>query len=250
VTYAPIADDLPVELAFLAQEHDPAGGCGSAACSPGGGGQARAGGVEEIGDGYRVFVGAGDVGQPDVLTASLARSVGALVLDEGGEEVDRETASETAEIAAVACGFGVLLANGAAVWAKSCGGLRMARATALSVEETAVALALFVTVHGIAESEARAHLQPTQREAFDLALAWALSNPLVVGALREHPAVLEAGVFDIEPARGLLGRWLHNRKLEKEMRPGPVAARPAQSEQQRRRFEEARALVDEVFGGE
>ena len=64
---------------------------------------------------------------------------GALVLHEAGEESTMATGPE-AEIAAVACGLGVLLANGASVWAKSCGGLRMAQATVLSVEEAAVAL--------------------------------------------------------------------------------------------------------------
>jgi hypothetical protein len=250
MTYAPIADDLPVELAFVGDEQAQAAGCGSIACGSVAAPGVRLRGVEERDGGYRVFVAVADAGHPDLLATSLARSVGALVLGEAGEQVAVEAAPETAEIAAVACGFGVLLANGAAVWAKSCGGLRMACATALSVEETAVALALFVAVHGVKESDAHAHLQATQREALDLALAWAASNPLLVGALRDRPAVLEAGVFDVEPARGLFGRWLHQRKIDKEMRPKPAAARPAPSDAQKRRFEEARALVDEVFGGE
>ncbi|MGA7123181.1 MAG: hypothetical protein WBY94_23980 [Polyangiaceae bacterium] len=251
MTYAPIADDLPIELAFLATDDGAsATGCGSIACGSGPGIRPPARGVEELGDGYRVFVTAADVGHPELLTTSLARSVGALVLSEAGEEVDAEVATETAEVAAIACGFGVLLANGAAVWAKSCGGLRMASATALSVEEAAVALALFVTVHDVKESEARAPLHTTQREALDLALAWVASNPLLVEGLRESPAILEGGMFDIEPVRGLVGRWLHKRRMERELRASPVPAKPASSEEQRRRFEEARALVDEVLGGE
>jgi hypothetical protein len=250
IAYAPIADDLPVELAFLASEGESPAGCGSIACGSDGGVGPGVRAVEEIEDGYRVFVTAADVGHPDLLTASLARSVGALVLGEAGEKVDRMREAPTAEIAAIACGFGVLLANGAGVWAKSCGGLRMARATALSVEETTVALALFAVVHDVAESTARTHLNATQREAFDLAFVWAASNPSLVGALRDAPAALCGGIFDIEPARGLLGRWLHKRKLEREMRPVRVTALPRRSEEQRRRFEEARALVDEVLGGQ
>jgi hypothetical protein len=248
MTYAPVADDLPVELAFLAAD-DQAGGCGSAACGSGGGPGlgVRARGVEELDEGYRMFVAASDVGHPELLTTSLARGVGGLVLGEAAEAVDLEAAAETAEIAAIACGFGVLMANGAAVWGKSCGGLRLACATALSVEETTVALALFVSLHDIKESEARADLHTTQREAFDLALAWAQSNPLLVETLRDRPALLEAGVFDIEPARGLFGRWLHKRKLERDLRPAPPSAKPARSDEQKRRFEEARALVDEVL---
>ncbi len=246
VMYAPVADDLRIELVFFAEGGgSSAAGCGSVACASGAGFDVRARGVEEVQDGYRVFVATADVGHADRLTASLARSVGALVLAEAGEEIG----AETAEISAVACGFGVLLANGAAVWAKSCGGLRMACATALSVEKIAVALALFVAVHAIDESEARAHLHATQREALDRALAWTASNPLLTEALRHHPARLEAGAFQIEPVRGLLGRWLHHRRMDREMRAAP-ATQPARSEEQRRRFEEARALVDEVLGGE
>ncbi|MGH7296472.1 MAG: hypothetical protein ACRELB_16160, partial [Polyangiaceae bacterium] len=172
--------------------------------------------------------------------------VGALVLLEAGEEL--EDGDE--EIAAVACGFGVLLAEGAAVWAKSCGGLRMAQATSLPVGEVTVALALFVAVHGLKASQARANLGATQREAFDLAAAWAESNPLLVEALRDHPATLEAGHIDLEPVRGLLGRWLHKRKVDRELRAPVVSAAAPVSEDKRRRLEEARALVDEVLGGE
>jgi len=241
--YAPVADDLGIELAFLAPDEDNAGGCGSRACGSARGASSRPT-VEELEDGYRVFVSVTDVGNPDVLTTSLARVVGALVLHEAGEEVD----PGDEEIAAVATGFGVLLANGAAVWAKSCGGLRMAQATALPVEEVAVALALFAAVHGVRASAVREHLGATQREAFDLAAAWAESNPLLVESLRDRPAVLASGAIDLEPVRGPLGRWLHRRKLDKELQ-APVAVAPI-SDEKRRRLEEARALVDEVLGGE
>jgi hypothetical protein len=248
--YSPVSDDLGIELAFAEPAADHAGGCGSLACGPTGGGGAR-GGVQELQDGYRVVVATTDVGNPDVLTTSLARSVGALALLEAGEAGEEADPAE-AEIVAVACGFGVLLANGAAVWAKSCGGLRMAQATVLGVEELSVALALFVAIHGTRPSEARSSLGATQREALDLAEAWVESNPLLVETLRERPALLEAGVFDIEPIRGIVGRWLHRRKVAAEMRaPVPASATTAPvSDERRRRLEEARALVDEVLGGE
>jgi hypothetical protein len=252
IGYSPVADDLGIELAFFAPEDGAghAGGCGSLACGSGGGrgGDARAAMplVQELDDGYRVLVAVNDVSNPDVLTTSLARSVGALVLLEAGQPVD----PGEDEIAAVACGFGVLLANGAAVWAKSCGGLRMAQATVMPVEELAATLALFVAVHGIKPGLARAKLGATQCETFDEAQAWVESNPLLVETLRDRPALLESGVFDIEPVRGMLGRWLHKRKLDKEMAaPASNAASPI-SDDKRRRLEEARALVDEVLGGE
>jgi hypothetical protein len=249
MSYTPLAEDLGVELAFLAPDENHSGGCGSAACgTPGGGGAGANPLVQELDDHYRVFVAVTDVGNPDVLTASLARTVGALLLHEAGEEVE-DAAGPESEVAAVACGLGVLVASGAAVWAKSCGGLRMAQATVMSVEEAAVALALFVAVHGVKASAASSNLGATQREAFDLAVAWTESNPDLVEALRDRPELLESGLFQMEPVRGLLGRWLHKRNVEKERAPAPAQAAPI-SEDKRRRLEEARALVDEVLGGE
>jgi len=250
MTYAPIASDLRIELSLTADDASPANGCGSGACGAGRGHASRPRHVEELSDGYRVFVGASDLSHPDLLTASLARSVGAIVIHEASEESDGEDAASMAEVAAAVCGLGVVLTNGAAVWGKSCGGLRLASATAMSVEEAAVALSLFVAVHEVDESQARKHLNATQREAFDVASGWTASNPLIVGALRERPALLETGIFSIEPVRGLLGRWLHMRRIERETRAAPTAAKTSRSEAQMRRFDEVRALVDEVLGEE
>ena len=246
MSYTPLAEDLGVEIAFLEPEGDRAGGCGSSACAPAGGTAVQRG-VEEHDDHYRVFVAVADVGAPEVLTASLARTVGALVLAEAGAE-HGEIAGSEAELAAVACGLGVLIASGAAVWAKGCGGLRVAQATVLSVEEATVALALFTAIHGVKPSAAGAKLGATQREAFDHAFAWTESNPALVTALRDQPELLEAGLFQLEPVRGLLGRWLHKRQLDNEGPPG-ARAEPV-SDDRRRRLAEARALVDEVMGGE
>lgn len=252
MTYAPLAADLGIELAFVAPEgNDHSGGCGSAACGSGGGaggGARRLTCVDELEDGYRLRIAVNDVSNPEVLTAILARAVGELVLHEAGEGVDDPA---DAEIAAAACGLGVILANGAAVWAKSCGGLRMAQATALPVDEAVVPLVLFVAMHGAKRSAAVAHLHATQREAYDLAEVWVESNPKLVEGLRAHPALLEGGLFSMEPARGLVGRWLHNRKVEKERKvEGSATAAPALTEEKRRRLAEARALVDEVLDGE
>jgi hypothetical protein len=210
--YSPVADDLGVELAFVMPEERGGGGCGSAAC--GAGGSPARSSVEELDNGYRVWVPAADVAHADLLSTSLARAVGSMVLAEAGEEMD---AGEE-EIAAVACGFGVLLANGASVWAKSCGGLRMAQATTLAVEEIAVALALFVAIHQLRTSVARGHLGATQREALDVATAWVESNPRLVEGLRDHPSSLTDGRFDLEPVRGLLGRWMRQRQVDRELR--------------------------------
>jgi len=243
IHYAPIRDDLGIELAFVEPATDRAGGCGSLACESGSPAAGRALDVQELDLGYRVFVEVADVANAEALAGSLSRAVGALVLYEAGDPVD----APTSEIAAVACGFGVLLCNGAAVWAKACSGLRLARTTVLSVEEVAVALALFLAAHGTKASSAFAFLGSTQRAAFDTANDWVASNPLLVETLRERPGALETGTFDLEPLRGPMGRWLHKRKLEKELRPVQVTA-PRMTDERRRRLDEARALVDEAEG--
>ena len=238
--YAPLSSEIGVDLAVFEPEEGRAGGCGSSACGTGAGGRPAGGSVQELESGSRVLLSATDLGNPDVLAASLARSMGALVLHEAGEAVD----AQTSEIAAVVCGFGVLLANGAAVWAKACGGLRMAQATVLPVEEIAVALALFVAVHGPGASKARKHLGATQREAFEVASDWVDSNPWLVESMRDEPRRLESGSLDLEPVRGPLGQWLHKRRLEKAMRVQPKTAAPSMTDERRRRIEEVSALLD------
>jgi hypothetical protein len=259
--YAPVSAELAVELAFFVPAEGHAGGCGSAACGPGGeaGGGLAAASVQELDDGYRVVVSATDVGTPALLGASLSRSIGSLILHEAGEPVARPSArsvtarpsdpamtwTEETEMAAIVAGFGVLLANGAAVWAKSCGGLRMAQATLLPIEEIAVGLALFVAVHRCDASRARKHLGLTQREAFEVASDWVDSNPMLVDSLRDHPDALSGGAFDLEPIRGIFGQWLHKRKIESAMRV-PVRRPSSMSDERRRRIEEVAALLDET----
>ena len=240
VEHSPLSEGIGIELAFLPPDEGAGGGCGSVACGTGAGDRHDVS-VHEMEDGYRVFVSSADVSQPDVLAASLARSIGALVLHEAGETAG----AGTSEIAAIVCGFGVLLANGASVWAKACSGLRMAQATVLSVEEVTVALALFAAVHECPASPVRKHLGVTQREALDVAQDWVDSNPMLVESLRDRPEALASGAFDLEPVRGVLGQWLHRRGLEKAMRARPGAA-PPMTEERRRRVAEVSALLDDV----
>jgi len=243
ISYAPISDDLGIELAFI-EPDDAHGGCGSPSCNSDAPAALRARTVEELDHGYRVFLVTSQVADPDMLAGSLSRSVGSLVLHEANEEAE----PAMSELAAVACGFGVLVANGAAVWAKGCGGLRMSRATALDVDEVAVALALFFGIHQKATSAARSHLRATQRAAFEEAVDWVDSNPVLVEGLRDRPMMLEKGAFDLEPVRGPFGRWLRKRRTQREQAlPSPVATAPAMTEDRRRRFAEAQALVDEVM---
>jgi hypothetical protein len=247
VGHSPVADDLPLELAFRIAEDEDGGGCSSGACHAPGAEVVAKSGVEETPSGYRVVLEAPALRHLDALAASLARAVGALVLF----EVNEDASAARSEVAAIACGFGVLVTNGAAVWSKSCGGLRMARSTALSVEEAAVGLALFVALHGERPAKARKYLGASQREAFAGACDWVDSNPELVERLHERPSTLASSTIEIEPVRGIVGNWLHRRAVKRQNRVPPqlrVAPSPPLSDEKRRRLEEARALVDDVFG--
>ena len=243
VAHSPVSDDVAVELVVVG----PGGGagCGSPGCDSAGTAVLRP--VEELEEGYRLFVAAEHLGHSDLLAASFARNIGAVALLEAGDPNPRAV---EAELVAVACGFGVLLSNGAAAWSKGCGGLRMASATALSLEEISIALALFVAVHSVQGSSARAHLAPTQRDGLGTALEWAESNRWLVEALRDRPSTLLDRDFPLEPVRGALSRWLRDRARARAARPVPASTGPAMSEERRRRLEEARAVVDEALAEE
>ena len=250
--YTPLADDLAVAVRFFepdASTGTSGGGCSSGGCSTDGGGAARGlrNGVVELDNGYVVEVDVADVRHPVLLTTSLARSVGALVLAEAGEEVDVREAGAMREVAAAVCGLGVLVVAGAYVYGKSCGGARVHQGTTLSVEETAVLLSLFIRLHDIKAPAARTHLETTQREALDLALEWIDSNPAIVTGLRERPELLAEGMFAVEPVRGLFGRLFTKRKGDPPMPTWKSTPRRVRTDEEQKRLEEARALVEEAL---
>ncbi|MBX3192987.1 MAG: hypothetical protein KF819_38740 [Labilithrix sp.] len=250
MTYAPLSADLDVELAFAEAEQAAKGGCGSGACGPGGGGAgARVlGGALETNDGYGVVVATSDVGEPKLLTASLARAVGRLVLFEADEQVDPRDEGPIAELTAVACGFGVILLGGACVYKKGCGGMRMHQGTFLSVHELALATALFVRASDKKPGAVRRHLDVTQREAFDAALDWVDGHPSLLAAFVDDPESLQDGVFVLEEKKGFLSRLLARKPPARDDVPEAIPVRAKErTEEERRRIAEARALVEEAL---
>jgi hypothetical protein len=251
MTYAPLSTELEVEVAYIEPEGEGGGGgCGSGACGPGDAPkQAARGGAVETEDGYAVLLASSDVGEPKLLTASLARSMGRLVLFEADEEVDPRVEGALSELTAVASGLGVLLLNGACVYKKGCSGMRRHQGTFLGVEELALACALFVRVAGHKPGAVRRHLEVTQREAFDLALDWVDGQPKLVRTLTDEPALLADGVFALEEKKGLLARLLA-RKRDADGPPVELSvARPARerSPEELRRIQETKALVEEAL---
>lgn len=253
LTYAPLSDDLDVELGFVEGDGSGGGGgCGSGACSPGETKAIARGTAVETEGGYGVVVNVADVGDPTILTASLARSVGRLVLFEAGEEID-DTRDEGAlsELTAVSAGLGLLLFNGACVYKKGCGGMRRHQATHLGLDELALALALYVRVTERKAGVVRRHLEVTQRESFDEALAWVDEQPKLVRTLRDEPEKLVDGVFEREGKKGLLSRLFTRSetddRLDDAVASAAKAKAKARSPEEVRRLAEARALVEEAL---
>jgi len=256
MTYAPLSADLEAEVVFVEPEGEgkAGGGCGSGACGPGGkgGGAVTLRPAAETEEGYAIVVSSADVGEPKLLTTTLSRSVGRLVLFEAGEEIEPRDEGVLSELTAVGCGLGGILLNGACVYKKGCGGMRRHQGTFLSVEELALATALFVRVQRKKPAAVRRHLEITQREAFDAALGFVDAQPRLLRTLENDPESLTDGLFELEEAKGFLSR-LFTRKPQDELTPeslgrgaAPRSARP-RSEEELRRIQETRALVEEAL---
>jgi len=247
--YAPLSEDLEIGLGFIQPDGEVSGGgCGSGACGTGGLKEIARGGAVETEDGYAALVHVQDVGDPVILTTALARAAGRIVLFEADEDVDARDEGPLAELTAIASGLGLLLLNGACVYKKGCGGMKRHQATFLDIEEIALALALFVRTTDKKPGVVRRHLEITQREAFDAALAWVDGQPSLVQALASRPETLEDGVFAFEEKKGLLSR-LFSRKSSDDELGAVVPSRPPRerSPEELRRIAEAKALVEEAL---
>jgi hypothetical protein len=246
--YAPLSEDLEIGLGFIQPDGEVSGGgCGSGACGTGGNLKEIArGGAVETEAGYAALVHVQDVGDPAILTTALSRAIGRIVMFEADEEIDERDEGALSELTAIASGLGLLLLNGACVYKKGCGGMKRHQATFLDVDEISLGLALFVRATDKKAGIVRRHLEVTQREAFDAALAWVDTQPTLVRALRERPETLEDGVFAFEEKKGLLSRLFSQKKSEDDVLPISVKPRE-RSEEERRRLAEAKALVDEAL---
>ncbi|MBC8070135.1 MAG: hypothetical protein IAG13_17505, partial [Deltaproteobacteria bacterium] len=103
-----------------------------------------------------------------------------------------------AEIAAVALGMGVWVANGAYVYEKACCGggcgldLKSMR-TGLSMPEACFALALDVHRKGIAPRHATKHLESTQAAALKTSASWLGRQPELLALASASKPALASG---------------------------------------------------------
>lgn len=251
MSYTPLSDSLNVRVALVDTEGEAGGGCGGGACGTSGESAQIRGGIVEEAEGYVVLLHPGDVGDPILLTASLARNAGTLTHLEGDLPLRPDEAGAISEITASALGFGVLLTSASCVYKKGCGGMRMHRGTALSLEEHALLLVTIARVHGHKLASATKHLEVTQKEAIDRAIAFVDSNAEVIKQLQGSPEMLVDGIFAVNPPRSWLGR-LFSKRPDAHTSPfgeTPVAQRHvSRSAEEQAKIDEMRRLVDEALG--
>ena len=210
--------DVDVELRFLDDGGGGAsapgcGSCSTSGCGPGKGNSAPAPvpPIARLKDAYRVDVLMSQARTPVTLTAYLATALARVYIEENGglEEFPPGEWRTTCELSAVSLGFGVLLANASHMFSKGCGGVRVDRATALSVTETVLALALFAALGEKAPSSFTAALDPTQRSAWSEAKLWTDSNQKLIRRIRRDPSeVARDDMLDIQEAKPWLARVL------------------------------------------
>lgn len=196
--------DIPVRIQFAADEPLSTGGCGSGACAPSAPVTTTAR-IVDTGEHWQINLSAEEVRHAVALTTLLARSLGAIVLEEvRGIERIPAPADISCDLAAVQLGFGCLLLEGSHVYSKSCGGPNIASLTALGVNELAVAVALFAAQNGHRLAAAKRSASTTQRAALGLAEELIANNASLVRTLKAAPASLVAKDFSLRAPKA---RW-------------------------------------------
>jgi hypothetical protein len=256
-------DDVPVrtQLAGAPQSGGckTTGSCGTGACGPGATPSDEEEAVTHVrddGDGWTIVVAATDLRNPVVLTSHLARCLGLVLLHEALEprQIPAPLAT-TAELTAVALGFGVLLLEASYLYSKGCSGPSVACATALPCDELALAVGAFIVAGGARARDASKELSLTQREALDEALHYIRSRPALETALRHDLPSVARGDVSYDERKGLrlwpFGKRRSERgeldlaALERDLAELPKKpVRRAEPDPER---EEIRALVDEAF---
>ncbi len=212
--YTPLAGDVGLHLAFATPDaegsSESGGSCSSGGCGTGNKGAAGSTRVSRHADGFGFVLDVRWGDSAPGLVAELTRAtLGAVMLELGEDEHADDIAHDhdlDREMLAVACGFGAILLEASCVYKKACKGMSASRATHASTSALAMSTAAHLRVMGASASETRRHLNATQREAFNEALAWVDARPTLIEKLRDAPELIEVGRPEAEPARGLLAR--------------------------------------------
>lgn len=243
--------DVNAELAIAGASSE---GCSTGACGTSAQGPLRR--IEPLDDGYRMTVHASEVKNPTLLTTALARASAYVWLKEADFD-PRGELEENVDLAGVLLGFGVLLCNGAYIYQKGCGGVRIGSATRLAVNELTLALAVFCKLHTI---RTVSELDPSAKAFFAEARRWADTNERAIGLVASDRTAVEAQSYDLRPARGwfsrLVGLGRGGVSAPDDAELDAVAAEISAARDNRdakvdaaraRRIEELRDLVDEAL---
>ncbi len=187
------------------------GSCGTGSCAPAPSDLER---LADEGETWRMQVPEPELKHPVVLTTNLARVLSYVFLAEvmpEGEAIE-PPADVTADLTAVALGFGVLMLQGSYIYTKSCGGPSIAKVTKLGPGELAIATALFARSGDHSIKAAQRQLDTTQSSLLGEARSWLDSNEELIEGLRRHPQRIAQGKFQLAETQPWLTRVFGGKK--------------------------------------
>jgi hypothetical protein len=133
--------------------------------------------------------------------------------------------------------------------------VNVAVATRMTVDEIALALAIYCKIHGTAPRDAGRHLDPTPRAHFDEATVWADSNAKVIKLVASDPEAVGARSYALAPARNWFSRLVGLGKPKGVTAPDDdelasvmkeiVASKTSTTKKRRKDHDEIAALVEE-----
>lgn len=201
--------DVPIECRVVTpgMPAPEAKSCSSGAC---GVPQNAGGGIDRLvenGDSWVLQVPAAELRHPVALTTNMARSLAFVFLVETQREGEllEPPVDVTADLLAVALGFGPLMLQGSYIYAKSCGGPQIASVTKVGVSELAIAVALFAELGEHKLGPALKSLDITQREALAEACKLVKANKRLVQQLSSAPQKIALESFELNQPGDFFG---------------------------------------------
>lgn len=194
--------DIPIQCRVVVpgtEEATPSK-CGSGGC---GVPLNSASGIERLvdqGESWLLQVPSPELRHPVALTTNLARSLAFVFMVETQQEGEllEPPVDISADLIAVALGFGTLMLQGSYIYAKSCGGPQIASVTKIGVSELAVAVALFAHLGGHKISPVLKELEVTQRTLLADAHRLMTLNRTLLSRIQFSPESMARSEFELE----------------------------------------------------
>lgn len=167
----------------------------------------------DLGESWLLRVSTAELRHPIALTTNVARSLAFVFMVETQREGEllEPPVDVTADLIAVALGFGPLMLQGSYIYAKSCGGPQIASVTKVSVSELAVVTSLFALLGDHPLTSALRELDITQRTLLSETHELLRANPALIARIRRTPREVSTFDFELSPARSFMSRLFLNR---------------------------------------